>query len=265
MPRISLRLVISGILVWLLLAGTDLRGETAATSQLLQATERRAEALLARPELSAYRGWLKFLRFRAEWENSRAATTNALAQTNLNRFADWVKRIEAHPGVLGTLRGVQEWAYESSVDDSGQPFKLNIPTDYKPSRPPGLVLTLHGATGDHLSAWMAPHPGMFELSVMGRARSAGFVGLSEADVLQALDYVEKHWRVDTNRIHLTGLSMGGFGVGILAADYPHRFASGQMSAGGLTWPANNLLTVPIYARSLISNFSFVSSIISHFF
>ena len=142
------------------------------TSQLLEATQRKADALLARPELSPYRGWIKFLRFQAERESASASVTNDLSRTNVVRFTDWVWRIEANPGVLGTLRGVQEWAYESPADDSGQPFKLNIPTDYNPARPQGLVVTLHYPTQDHLSTWMQPHRGMFELAVP-RARAQG--------------------------------------------------------------------------------------------
>lgn len=130
--------------------------DTDKTGQLSEATRQRAEVLLSRPELSAYRGWIKYLRFQAEREISRASVTNDLPRTNLVRFADWVRRIEANPGVLGTLRGVQEWAYESPADDSGQPFTVNIPTDYKPSRAAGLLVNLHGAMGDH-HQWMAPH------------------------------------------------------------------------------------------------------------
>ena len=94
----------------------------------------------------------------------------------------------------------------------------------------------------------AAHKGMFELAVLGRARSAGYEGLAEADVLQAIEYVEAHWRIDTNRIHLTGLSMGGAGVPIVAADYPQLFASGEIDAGFVgVRPVNDLLTLPIYA------------------
>ena len=44
---------------------------------------------------------------------------------------------DAEPGPahrLGALTGVQEWAYESPVDGSGQPFKMAIPSDYDPAR-----------------------------------------------------------------------------------------------------------------------------------
>lgn len=153
-------------------------------SQLLAATGQRADTLLSRSEISPYRGWLKYLHFRAERERSRAGVSKDISPTDLLRFTDWVRQIESNPNVLGTLRGIQEWAYESSADNTGQPFLLNIPTDYKPSRPPGLLVNLHAAMGDH-HQWMAPHKGMFELAVLGRSRLGGYEGLAEADVLQA--------------------------------------------------------------------------------
>jgi hypothetical protein len=246
------RLIVLCVFLEVLFTAANLQAQTAAvaTNSLFELTQHKADVLLARPELSPYRGWLKFLRFQAEREIAGAGVTNSLSRTNVARFADWVRRVETNPDVMGTLRGIQEWAYESPADDSGQPFKLNIPTDYDPARPPGLLVILHANTANHLehSGWMKPHPGMFELAVLGRARGEGYEGLAEADVLQAIDYVEKHWRIDTNRVHLSGGSMGGMGVFNLGADYPHLFASAQINFGILlARPVNNLSTLPVYA------------------
>lgn len=40
-----------------------------------------------------------------------------------------------------------------------------------------------------------------------------------------LDEIEASYRVDRDRIYVTGLSMGGFGTWQLAMEYPHRFAA----------------------------------------
>ncbi len=45
----------------------------------------RADAALARPELAAYRGWIKYLRFDAESATARGATPEA-AQAKARRF-----------------------------------------------------------------------------------------------------------------------------------------------------------------------------------
>jgi hypothetical protein len=146
-----------------LMATSDQGSGLDPTNRLFGTTRHRGDVLLSRQELAAYRGWIKYLGFQAEREVSLATVTNHMSCTNVVRFAEWVGRIEANPNALGQLRGVQEWAYESRADDSGQPFALNIPTDYAPGRPPGLLVNLHYATGDH-HQWMAPHKGMFDLT-----------------------------------------------------------------------------------------------------
>ncbi|HLP00418.1 MAG TPA: hypothetical protein VK163_00230 [Opitutaceae bacterium] len=216
----------------------------------LPAAVSAADAAVARPELAAYRGWLKFLRVEAENAVARSGADSAAAREKIARLDDWTRRIAADPALLGKLRGVQEWAYESPVDGTGQPFKLMIPTDYDPARPAPLSVAMHGYTGDHLnhSAGMAAHAGSFEVAVLGRARGGWYVGLSQADVLHVIDYIEAHWRIDPDRIHLGGGSMGGGATFKLGARFPHRFASGQITCGYVQQePIGNLLTFPIYA------------------
>lgn len=51
-------------------------------------------------------------------------------------------------------------------------------------------------------------------------------------LLGLLDEVIKRHRVDTNRVYLTGLSMGGYGTWSLALQYPERFAAVAPICGG---------------------------------
>lgn len=52
-------------------------------------------------------------------------------------------------------------------------------------------------------------------------------------VIQVLNDVKKHLRIDERRIYLTGLSLGGFGVWRTAGDYPEVFAAiAPICAGG---------------------------------
>jgi hypothetical protein len=210
----------------------------------------RADAALARADLTAYRGWIKFLRFEAETAVTKHGATSAEAQAKVKRFAEWVDRISANPNLLATLTGVQEWAYESRVDGSGQPFKMAIPTDYDPKRPAPLSLYMHGYAGNHLehATGMAAHLGSLDLSVLGRSRGGGYRALSEADVLDVISYVQAHWAIDPDRIHINGGSMGGGGTYRLGARYPQLFASGRPSCGYADYvPVGNLLTLPLYA------------------
>ncbi len=208
------------------------------------------DAALARPDLEAYRGWLRFLRFEAQAEAKKSGAASEAAGATARRLDEWLGRILGNPGVLRTLSGVQEWAYESPVDDSGQPFKMAIPTDYDPSRPSGLNVYMHGSGGNHLehATAMAAHEGSFEISVLGRARDGGYRALSEADVLQAVAYVEAHWAIDPNRISLRGGSMGGGGTYRLGSRFPQLWSSGRPTCGFASGiPMGNLITLPLYA------------------
>ena len=55
---------------------------------------------------------------------------------------------------------------------------------------------------------------------------------SDDVVLGILDQVSDKYAVDTNRIYLTGLSMGGYGTWSLATTYPERFAAVAPICGG---------------------------------
>jgi hypothetical protein len=213
----------------------------------------RTQALLARADLSAYRGWLKYLRLDAETAAKRDGVASDAAVAKAHRLDDWVRRVAADPRLLGSLRGVQEWAYESPVDDSGQPFRIDIPTDYDPAHPAPLAVYMHGYSGNHIehSTGMVPHPGYFEISVLGRSRGGGYFALSEADVLHVVDYATAHWSIDPDRVSLNGGSMGGGGTYRLGSRYPQRWCSGRPTCGYASYvPMGNLVTLPIYATHI---------------
>jgi predicted peptidase len=68
-----------------------------------------------------------------------------------------------------------------------------------------------------------------------------------------LDEVIAAYAVDTNRLYLTGLSMGGYGAWHLAAQYPERFAAiapicgGGMELLGFPQKVCTLKKVPVWA------------------
>jgi len=213
-------------------------------------TAQLAQQILERPDLAAYHGWIRYLQFRAAHASERFSDRPGAVVEDRLRLAQWVQKILANPNVLGELRGVCEWAYLSPVDGSGQPFRIDIPSDYDPAHPAPLALQLHGHSGNHVedAGDMREHAGYFELSVLGRARGGYYRALSEADVLGALDYVSAHWAVDRSRVHVVGGGMGGTGALWLASRYPQLFASGRSVGGSASdKPLGNLLTLPIYA------------------
>lgn len=150
-----------------------------------------------------------------------------------------------HPDFTGCV----QWAYLSRVDGSAQPFTLRIPDHFKRSRSWPLYIYLHGMGGNHGEAWgdRHPHPRV-ELNVEGRGRAGGYAGVSEVDVMEAMDFVCAHWPIDRDRIVLRGGSMGGFGSFRLGSRYPDRWAALAPECGGAGGlPLLNLVPVPVFA------------------
>ena len=150
-------------------------------------------------------------------------------------------------GELG--RGEPSWpqrkgrlvrAYRSRVDGSVQPYGLVIPESYDGRKAVRLDVVLHGrgATLNEVS-FMAAHdsgqpapPGQefIQLDVFGRGNNA-YRWAGETDVFEALDSVEKRYRIDTARIVLRGFSMGGAGAWHIGLQHPTRWAAMEAGAG----------------------------------
>lgn len=209
-----------------------------------------ARELLEREDLGPYRGWLKYLIFDATVVSERTGVDEAQAKAKWERLEFWIQTLERNPNAIEDLRGVQEWAYESAADGSGQPFMITIPQDYDPEVPTPLSLYMHGLAGNHSEHYSGSDElrGIIELSVLGRSRGGGYVALSEADALDVLHYVRTYWNVDPDQVHILGGSMGGSGTFRLGSRYPHLFASARPTcAFGSDKAYGNLLTLPIYA------------------
>ncbi len=138
-------------------------------------------------------------------------------------------------------------AYRSEVDGTLQPYGLYVPPSYDPAKAWPMMVSLHGATSNHLlnrrrvvglgnepgeqdyDAIRAdvtyPDVGFVVLTPYGRGEVAGYNGIAEGDVLRAMDHAQRAYRVDADRVHLTGLSMGGGGTWHIGLRHPDRFAS----------------------------------------
>ena len=239
-----------GRLAVLVFTALVLSGACRAANPARDSALAATDALIANPAYADYRGWLKYLEFRATADAERHGEQSAEAAQALERLRDWTTRIGADPALLSKLRGIQEWAYESPADGSGQPFRINIPTDYEPAKATPLSLYAHGYSGSHVehtSGW-TEKTGSFDIAVLGRARGGFYRALSGADVMDVLAYVRAHWNIDPERIRINGGSMGGFGSYWFSSRHPDIFASARPDCGfALESPLGNLLHTPVYA------------------
>lgn len=112
-------------------------------------------------------------------------------------------------------------------------FLLYLPQDYDAQEKWPLLLFLHGSgeRGNDLEKVKIHGPP--RLIAEGRQFPMIVVSpqcpnlrrweMTDLDTL--LKYVETTYKVDPDRVYVTGLSMGGFGTWQLAANYPDRFAA----------------------------------------
>jgi len=135
-------------------------------------------------------------------------------------------------------------------------YLLFLPADYYKSKKRWpLILFLHGAgeRGDNLELVkkhgppkIVEHKPDFPFIVLSPQCPAG-QWWSPETLLPLLDDVIAHYRVDTDRIYLTGLSMGGFGTWDLAVAAPDRFAAIAPICGrGNPFLAPRIKDIPVW-------------------
>jgi hypothetical protein len=147
------------------------------------------------------------------------------------------------------LHGLHRYAYRSRVDGSVQPYSLYVPAGYDPAKRYGLVVALHGASGNDFdmarSIADARPPDMLVLAPYGRG-DLGWTATGETDAMDVLDLTLAGYSVDPDRVYLTGRSMGGFGTWRLGQLYSRRFAAIAPFAGWTgTDCLENLVNTPV--------------------
>lgn len=136
-------------------------------------------------------------------------------------------------------------------------YLLSLPAGYEDSdRRWPLMLFLHGAgeSGESLAKVKANGPPKL---IAQNERAFPCIVVSpqspgrgwNPDYLAALlDDICATYRVDSERVYLTGLSMGGYGTWMLAAAHPDRFAAiVPICGGGNPADASKLKGLPIWA------------------
>ena len=131
-------------------------------------------------------------------------------------------------------------AYRSRVDGSVQPYGLVIPDSYDGAVPVRLDVVLHGRNhrltevrfiANHSSGEPVPRGQDFiQLNIFGRTNNA-YRWSGETDVFEALEAVERDYKIDPDRIVLRGFSMGGAGAFHIGLHHPDRWAAVEGGAG----------------------------------
>ena len=115
-------------------------------------------------------------------------------------------------------------------------YVVYVPADYTPSKAWPLVMFLHGAgeRGDDgvvqakvgIGPAIKANPERFPcIVVMPQCPNAGWWDVAEDSIDTALREVRAEYRIDPDRIYLTGLSMGGFATWMYGARHLDTYAA----------------------------------------
>lgn len=185
-------------------------------------------------------------------------TVLVAAETAPTQATDAASRDKASPAEPALVNSNQlEKLFEKEITVTAKyHYLLSLPAGYEDSdRRWPLMLFLHGSgeSGESLAKVKANGPPKL---IAGNERAFPCIVVSpqspgrgwNPDYLAALlDDICATYRVDPERIYLTGLSMGGYGTWMLAAAQPDRFAAiVPICGGGNPADANKLNGIPIW-------------------
>src|SRR6185503_5116058 len=164
-------------------------------------------------------------------------------QSELKEAAAMLDALDKGSDPFAARRGDFSKAYLSKVDNTLQPFKVFVPSSYDGTKPYPLVIALHGMGGDENSYFDAYGKGAFTSEAerhgyivacpKGRKPASMYAGDAERDVMDVLAEMMRAYRIDTDRVYLTGHSMGGFGTWSVAMNHPEVFAAIAPVSGGV--------------------------------
>ncbi len=169
-----------------------------------------------------------------------------LTGEDLRRQTNGLERLRHLPAAAAW----EKRAFTGSVDRVPLRYLLGKPAGYDAKKPYPLVLSLHGGAPrrqfEHLLEPGAPgfayglgrliseetqrdHP-CFVLAPWSNQRNWDAAHLE--NIQELLDTLIREFSVDTNRLYVTGQSMGGFGTWAILEKYPDRFAAAVPICGG---------------------------------
>ncbi|MBR3711360.1 MAG: LysM peptidoglycan-binding domain-containing protein [Bacteroidales bacterium] len=131
----------------------------------------------------------------------------------------------------------QLMACRGFVEDSYN-FWLYLPETYEKAEELPVVMFLHGKSLSGDSLEMVLRYGCIDAIIRGRKINAMVVAPQAQEawnpqrVMAIYDWLDDHYKVDTNRFYVLGMSMGGYGTLDVAAAYPDRVAAAIALCGG---------------------------------
>ena len=170
---------------------------------------------------------LEFDEFYGDKDSDRAIALLAAANERLDA-------LERGDTPWASTSGLVVRGYRSSVDGSVQPYGLVIPKGLNLKQNSPLYVWLHGRSDQQTNLGFL-HERMSKVGQIARddaivlhpfgRHCIGFKSAGEIDVLEAVDDVCRHYKIDRRKIVLMGFSMGGAGCWHIGAHYADRWVA----------------------------------------
>ena len=126
----------------------------------------------------------------------------------------------------------------SKIDGSVQYYGINPATDTSNHNPKALFLSLHGASVEAINQSGSYYPktwGHIVAPTNRRPYGYNWEEWGRLDAMETMEIVKERYRIDENRVYLTGHSMGGHGVWHIGSMFPDQFAAIGPSAGWISF------------------------------
>ncbi len=142
------------------------------------------------------------------------------------------------PSALDLHEGVKEEFPE--FGGQLQPYLLTVPPGYRRSEPAGLTFSLHSLGGTY-TQYKVFSPNQLRqfgddrddlvATPLGRGPDGWYTDEGETDFFEVWADVARHFELDSERVALSGYSMGGYGTYKLGVEYPDLFGRAFTTVG----------------------------------
>lgn len=145
------------------------------------------------------------------------------------RIFKLLEQIETGNDTISIKTGIFRRAFRSDLDNTIQPYKIQIPENYNKSKNYPLLVFLHGSGRTDEDMFDKSHQYLSQgnfIQIAPNARGVShYYGNEKAqfDIREAIHDVIKNYSVDTSNIILAGFSMGGYGVYRTYIESPNQF------------------------------------------
>lgn len=140
------------------------------------------------------------------------------------------------------------------INKTNYPFWINLPEDEACNVKNPLIIFLHGKSLSGSNIGKVKKYGIIRAIENGKKIPAIVIapqlknGSWNPDkVLEIIEYAQKNYKIDNQRIYVCGMSLGAYGTLHFAGKYPNKItAAVAICGGGNTSDAYNLSSVPLW-------------------